>query len=157
MPSISGKTLGTNNDHFVSLAIWFDAGSDFNSRTDSLGQQSGTFEIAQVQLEPGAVATPFERRPIGTELALCQRYYQHNMRVNLGGVTSSGIGLYGAVQLPVVMRANPTASQRSQSLVGSVTAITLTALNAHYVDFVLDNTSGGSGIGSAVYALSAEL
>jgi hypothetical protein len=116
---------------------------------------SGTF--TQVQLEPGPVATPFERRSLGTELALCQRYYQHSMRVNLGGITSSGIGLYGAATLPVVMRANPTASQRSQSLVGSVTAITLTALNAHYVDFVLDNTSGGSGIGSAVYALSAEL
>jgi hypothetical protein len=113
--------------------------------------------VTGVQLEPGPVATPFEQRPIGTELALCQRYYQHNMRVNLGGITSSGIGLYGAAQLPVVMRANPTASQRSQSLVGSVTAITLTVLNAEYVDFVLDNTSGGSGIGSAVYALSAEL
>jgi hypothetical protein len=157
VPSISGKTLGTNGDSSLRSNTWFDAGSDFNARTDSLGQQSGTFDIAQVQIEPGSVATPFEQRPIGTELALCQRYYQHNMRVNLGGVTSSGVGLYGAVQLPVVMRANPTASQRSQSLVDSVTAITLTALNAHYVDFVLDNTSGGSGIGSAVYALSAEL
>lgn len=29
-----------------------------------------------VQLEPGAVATPFEYRPIGTELALCQRYFE---------------------------------------------------------------------------------
>jgi hypothetical protein len=56
--------------------IWFDAGSDFNARTDSLGQQSGTFDIAQVQIEPGPVATPFEQRPIGTELALCQRYFQ---------------------------------------------------------------------------------
>jgi len=32
--------------------------------------------IGDVQLEVGPVATPFERRPIGTELALCQRYYQ---------------------------------------------------------------------------------
>jgi hypothetical protein len=35
---------------------------------------SGTFTL--VQLEPGPVATPFEQRPIGTELALCQRYYE---------------------------------------------------------------------------------
>ena len=32
--------------------------------------------VGAFQLEPGPVATPFERRPIGTELALCQRYYQ---------------------------------------------------------------------------------
>jgi len=78
VPSISGKTIGDTGNDYLGLFIWFDAGSDFNSRTDSLGQQSGTFEfeIAQVQLEPGPVATPFERRPIGTELALCQRYFQ---------------------------------------------------------------------------------
>lgn len=34
---------------------------------------NGTFSLAQ--LEPGPVATPYEVRPIGTELALCQRYY----------------------------------------------------------------------------------
>jgi hypothetical protein len=92
VPSISGKTLGTDNNSFLNAVIWFDAGSDFNSRTDSLGQQSGTFEIAQVQIEPGSVATPFEQRPIGTELALCQRYYyQGTSLVGQGGsyVTST--------------------------------------------------------------------
>ena len=64
------------------MFIWFDAGSSFNARTDSLGQQSGTFDIAQVQIEPGPVATPFEQRPIGTELQLCKRYYN---KVTLGG------------------------------------------------------------------------
>jgi hypothetical protein len=34
----------------------------------------GTF--AKVQLEPGSVATPFEERPAGVELQLCQRYYE---------------------------------------------------------------------------------
>jgi hypothetical protein len=76
VPSISGKTLGTDNNNYLALIIWFDAGSTWNTSTDSLGQQSGTFDIAQVQIEPGSVATPFEQRPIGTELALCQRYYE---------------------------------------------------------------------------------
>jgi len=31
--------------------------------------------LTDVQLEAGSTATDFERRPIGTELALCQRYY----------------------------------------------------------------------------------
>ena len=33
--------------------------------------------ITDVQLEAGSTATDFESRPIGTELALCQRYYEH--------------------------------------------------------------------------------
>ena len=37
---------------------------------------SGSFAITDVQLEPGTVATPFERRSYGQELALCSRYCQ---------------------------------------------------------------------------------
>lgn len=43
------------------------------------GTASGEFiQIEGVQFEEGAVASPFERRPFGTELQLCQRYYEHN-------------------------------------------------------------------------------
>ncbi len=43
----------------------------------SLSNATGSLiKFTGVQLEPGPVATPFEHRPIGTELALCQRYYQ---------------------------------------------------------------------------------
>ncbi len=76
IPSIAGKTLGTADNDCLQLNFWLDAGSTYNARTDSLGQQSGTFDIAQVQLEEGSVATPFEDRPIGLELSLCQRYYE---------------------------------------------------------------------------------
>ena len=93
VPSISGKTLGSNNDHHLKLGIWFDAGSGLNARTDSLGQQSGTFDIAQVQIEPGSVATPFEQRPIATELALCQRYFE---ALNGGTIKAAGEGPAGA-------------------------------------------------------------
>jgi len=39
-------------------------------------QTSGTWTIDNVQLEAGSTATEFERRPIATELELCQRYYE---------------------------------------------------------------------------------
>jgi hypothetical protein len=109
MPSISGKTLGSDNNSYVQLLIWFDAGSDFNSRTDSLGQQSGTFEIAQVQIEPGSVATPFERRPIGTELALCQRYAYVNQQGDTGRAESTA-KTNNSVKFPVTMRTAPSAA-----------------------------------------------
>jgi hypothetical protein len=41
-----------------------------------VGTNGATFYITGVQLEQGSTATEFERRPIGTELALCQRYLQ---------------------------------------------------------------------------------
>jgi len=78
IPSISGKTLGTNGDDSLIFIFWFDASTagTMPARSSSLGQQSGTFDIAQVQLEEGSVATEFERRTYGEELELCQRYYQ---------------------------------------------------------------------------------
>jgi hypothetical protein len=80
IPSISGKTIGTGQSS-LDITFWFDAGSDHNSRSNSLGQQSGTFDIAQVQLEAGETATPFEHRSYGEELALCQRYYEKSANV----------------------------------------------------------------------------
>ena len=62
------------------------------------------------QLEPGPVATPFEQRPIGTELALCQRYYQKPKAAF--SLTGFGDGSGGSriFQQPLVttMRANPS-------------------------------------------------
>ena len=111
IPSIAGKTIGTDNNDYLAVAFWFDAGSDFDSLTDSLGQQSGTFDIAQVQLEEGPTATPFEHRPIGTELSLCERYYEKSYNLTtvpgtvepLGGSPLTGVG--GPVQVTTSNRA----------------------------------------------------
>jgi hypothetical protein len=132
VPSISGKTLGSSGNDYLSLVIWFDAGSNFNARTDTLGQQSGTFDIAQVQVEAGPVATPFERRPIGTELALCQRYY---FRMQPGsGNNAYGLGFartntanYCVIPFPVVMR-------------GVVSAVETTGTAT---DYGIDQDNGG--------------
>ena len=109
IPSISGKTIGTDSTHRLQLNFFLDAGSDMDSRTNSLGHQSGTFDIAQVQLEEGTVATPFEHRPIGIELSLCQRYFCITPATGVP-VDSDNTSTYFAtnVNWPGEMRAQPT-------------------------------------------------
>ena len=139
VPSISGKTLGTTVNNCLTLAIFFDAGSDYNARTDSLGQQSGTFEIAQVQLEPGPVATPFERRPIGTELALCQRYFYRvaDTNITLAPPSITDPNSFGFVTFPVTMRAHPTTN------IGSAGAGGVTVPGTYVNGFAVIKTGGG--------------
>jgi hypothetical protein len=69
-------------------------------------------EITEVQLELGKVATPFEHRSYGEELALCQRYYQkHDLSPNSGktlGQFHTSNQFVGPFEYPVTMRAIPT-------------------------------------------------
>lgn len=66
------------------LALKFDFGADTNGKN---------FIIGNVQLEEGSVATPFENRPYGLELSLCQRYYESSYS---GGVYPASASTLGA-------------------------------------------------------------
>jgi hypothetical protein len=122
VPSISGKTLGTDtNSSYLSYALFVSAGSDLNSRTGSLGIQSNTFDIWGVQAEYGSKATPFQLAGGGdpqSELAMCQRYYYRlggNAAYELLGYgysTNTTVGLCG-VAVPVSMRVIPTTLEYS--------------------------------------------
>jgi len=119
IPSVAGKTLGTDGNDWVGVFFWFDAGSDYDDRAANLGQQSGTFDIAQVQLEEGSAATPFEQRPIGTEENLCYRYYYKifpnavTKSLTLMANASTSTRGWGDVVFPVPMRTEPTALETS--------------------------------------------
>ena len=90
--------------------------------------------VTDVQLEPGPVATPFEQRPIGTELALCQRYYE----------TSGGAG--GSAFLT----ARPDSVNIGASSVGYAAekraTPTVTITNNNAAATVSSNTTRGFGV-----------
>ena len=73
-----------------------------------------SFEIAQAQMELGKVATSFEHRSYGEELALCQRYYYRTAPANTyswvawGGYCNTTTNAIVFLQLPERMRAVPT-------------------------------------------------
>jgi hypothetical protein len=89
--------------------------------TSVVGTNGATFYMTGVQLEVGTVATSFDFRSYGTELALCQRYYvdlannggatQNNFRaIGFGSTYNTTAGTY-VVQVPVPMRTLPALSQ----------------------------------------------
>ena len=58
-----------------------------------------TLQITGVQLEKGTVSTPFEVRPYGVELQLCQRYWEQSYALGTAAGTNTAVGvvqLYGS-------------------------------------------------------------
>jgi len=69
--------LGVGATYSGTAGTW--ASANYQSATGAtsvVGTNGATFYITGVQLEKGSTATSFDYRPYGTELALCQRYYQ---------------------------------------------------------------------------------
>ena len=114
IPSISGKTLGTANDDRLSLNLYTSAGSNFNSRTGSLGIQTATISFWGIQAEYGSKATPFQLAGGGdpqAELAMCQRYYWRaggdEAYQTLGTGITEGSTVLCQIINPVPMRTKP--------------------------------------------------
>ncbi len=110
VPSISGKTIGTNSHLLFTFIL--SGGPDWNTRSSSIGIQSNTFDFWGVQLEQNYQATPFEQRPFAVEDFLCKRYYQ---RLTFPGSNWFAIGMvyptnnaYATIPLSVTLRSAPT-------------------------------------------------
>ena len=124
MPSIAGKTLGTNGDDFMEIIFLLPTGIQF------------TWNVWNIQAEEGVYQTPFEIRPKGIEKFLCQRYFTtsfpegtspgHN-KGSTGALSSLHMGVnnsaaMGSLQYitnyPAEMRRTPTVTTYS---VGNLT------------------------------------
>ena len=64
----------------------------FWTPTGTAGADDSVY-ITGVQLEAGSTATSFDYRPYGTELALCQRYYQKTYNQSVVPSSASTLGL----------------------------------------------------------------
>ena len=174
-PADTTGAFGDDNANSMDLAFWLHSGSQYSSGTLQTSWVSNTnanraagissfvsstdneFFITGVQMEVGPVATPFEHRSYGQELALCQRYYYH-----LGGHTvyenivhgtwynsSENVGLH---YHPVEMRAAPSISKSGtwHSLGSGTVGATVSADQMGATCVQLGST-GGSG-GTAGYS-----
>ena len=102
-------------------------------------QTSGTWVIGNAQFEKSSIATTFDYRPYGTELALCQRYYYKLQAIGVGsnlavGFNDSTTATLSVTQLPVSMRTSPTALEQTGTAADYSVRITgATAINCSAV------------------------
>lgn len=160
VPSLVGKNIGNAGDDNLAINFWMDAGANFNTRTNNLGQQSGTFDFAQMQLEPGLIATPFEERPIPIEAGLCLRYFRKITALQLCGTTAAGntTCTTQAVILDPPMRVTPSASLANPVASPSGAIINLSPSSPSSVQTYVSNAvAAGQFWASCDLSLSAEL
>lgn len=125
--TIAGDTTGTwLTDNGVGIRLFFSlgagssvsgtagswAGASYVSATGAtsvVGTNGATFYITGVQLEKGSTATSFDYRPYGTELALCQRYFEsYSSAIRVVGFYQESAYIYTPMQFLVEKRATPT-------------------------------------------------
>ena len=123
-----------------------------------VGTLNATFYVTGVQLEPGSVSTPFERRPINEVLAQCQRYYFSATNASGAGYASgAGPGVRtGTVFFPTQMRTTPTLAATGISYTNA-SGLTFYFITVNGAGHYLTATAGGGSIVDFNYTATAEL
>jgi hypothetical protein len=158
-------TINENPEHGKHLWIRFslDTGGDFAN-------------LDKVQVEEGTVPTPFEHRPIGTELALCQRYYQKsfaltqtpaqndsnnhfNFSLAADGASNGTTSYIFPVEMraaPTIITFNPYAANNNFRKPNSLTdySVSVSSRSKHFVFY---STSSGTVALSGHFTAVAEL
>jgi len=108
-------TLGANSDRSSGSSNTWSTSTTHRAvgqKVNLVDAVNNYWQITGVQLEVGKVATPFEHRSYGEELALCQRYYQvlANDNADLIGMTHkwNSTNIFAFCDLPVEMRTQPS-------------------------------------------------
>jgi hypothetical protein len=163
--------LGSGSDRSGTAGAW--AGANYVQPTGSvsvIGTLNATWYITGVQLEVGSVATPFERRPYGTELMLCQRYFQvigsPSSAGDLNAISFKGYnatGEFDLFTLPFMtqMRTDPTTTKRGTWAVTNCGQPGVTGQSQTSFSFQIQITSTGRYVAtsnnSGYFDFSAEL
>ena len=111
-----------------------------------------TLAITGVQLEVGDVATDFEHRSYGDELARCQRYYSKSGEYLSSGYGSADGYARGGFIYPRTMRASPTLA-----FVENTSGSIIASGGDQYCFYVTYGSLTGTGAGLFSYTASAEL
>jgi hypothetical protein len=142
VPSITGKTLGTNGNDYINVNFWTSAGSDFNARTNSLGLQTIGVDLWGIHIKVGTHTTAavdlYKQPELGPELARCQRYLP-TWSIPLSAVASTGLSY----------------ATTAQSHVLTNTVITRTVPTGITVDGSLNVTNGAGGQIAATVTFSS--
>jgi hypothetical protein len=146
-------TVGAGSTYNTTANAW-QAGDYLNTSgtTQWIATSGATFYITGVQLEKGSTATSFDYRPYGTELALCQRYYEKSF--NQATAPAQSAGSTGAFRFVQVKDANvrqiscgTAFFKASKRATPTVTLFNPEAANAlpRNLQRALDWTTGGLG------------
>ena len=130
----TAKDIADNNLHSFGLFWWVAGGTTFTSGTLATSWENATqanravgvasslsdddsWQITGVQMEVGSVATEFEHRSLGQELALCKRYYHALSTERTLYASDYGSHSFARLAAPTTMRAVPTVTATASSTV----------------------------------------
>lgn len=161
IPSISGKTLGTNNNDQLALNFWTSAGSNFNARTNSLGLQTIGVDLWGIHIKVGTHTTDavnlYKQPELGPELARCQRYYFKSQFDHSAYANVSTAQFRSPIPFPVAMRATPTLTLGTATSNSLVSTAAITALNEVVGSSFIQTSAAGNARYAAPFTASSEI
>jgi len=168
-PADATGAFANSNAGALIIIHWFSGGTTYTSGTANgswaavsngnraaglnvnVGSSTNNYwQVTGVQLEQNYQPTPFEQRPIGVELALCQRYYSF---LDFTGGAQNFVDGYNTnigyltlwVKLPQTMRIKPTSVSLVVSGASNTASHAASANNSDYINVYGQFSTTGRG------------